>query len=133
MAIHPFRGERLRIVRFSRDRLGRRFVHLEHRIGVLRLPESWTDLVPSIDAPVIMGRVARVEVHGLKRLADALRGLLERAIALRDSSAIRSVRPREARSVAGDGEPANGRARARSRRVRDASSPRSARGQGERS
>jgi hypothetical protein len=90
LAVHPFKGMTLRVVREERDRRsGRRFVVVETpTAGDLRLPEEWTDRVPQTAPPVRAGHEARLSARGLLQIARASETILARRL---ESSASKST------------------------------------------
>jgi hypothetical protein len=74
MAVHPFRGLQLTIIRLERDYRGRRHVLVEHpQVGQLRLPVEWTDRTAPIVPPRARGCELRVNAEGLLNVAAACR------------------------------------------------------------
>ncbi len=70
MPVHPFVGRRLPVVRWLKQR-GVRYVDLESPQGTtVRVPVEWTDHGAPIVVGAIRGRAAKLDVGGLRRLAE---------------------------------------------------------------
>jgi len=108
MAVHPFKGLQLPLVRLERDWYsGRRFAVVEHpkpELGHLRLPVEWTDRATGL-IPVRVGdRDAKLGVAGLQKLARGCSAARTAAHQALDGSATSeqtsSPRPEQASSHA---------------------------------
>jgi hypothetical protein len=72
MPVHPFYQQKLGVVRFERDKDGKRFVYVHHpKVGFLRLPIEWTDRSIPIPSFENRNRDLKINVTGLINLARA--------------------------------------------------------------
>ena len=75
--MHPFRGQRLRVLQRKRVPQDAWVLVVEHPVvGLMHLPEKWTDRVPTPGPPQVDGTGPTVSAGALLRMACACRQFL---------------------------------------------------------